>query len=178
MSSNGPLQASRLLRVHLHFIPTDLLDRRERRSPRIQLFRRGRGPASFQLLRHRDGRVSTESFAHVDETASEKPQIFIRDLFCCFLKGVVNERSLLAIRKTLHQLLTACRKFIGQGRSETVQWRVSLDHDAVGFLETLRQRLSCLFPEGQKVAPPESVGRKWRIAVAIRRRNIRTDISA
>ena len=54
------------------------------------------------------------------------------------------ERGLhvLAIEKTFHQLLASCRKFIGKRGSQAIIWWVAVDHNAVGFLETLSQGCS------------------------------------
>ena len=58
------LQPPRLLRIHLHLIASNLLDSLKRRFPSIQL------ALFIRIIRHRQRRIPTEPFSHIDHPAS------------------------------------------------------------------------------------------------------------
>ena len=98
-------------------VPARLLDTaRERRLARVEL-------VSLPTLRGLeravgDGHVAPEPLAHVDHAA-------------------------LALAKALLKLSALEGEGVDEGLPETVGGGVALDHDTVGFLETLRERLAC-----------------------------------
>lgn len=95
----------------LRLLPSRLLDRAsKRRAARVQLSAR-RFRLRVHILRHADGLVAAEAFAHVDHAA-------------------------LALAVAALELLALRRQRVDQRRPQAVFGRVPVDHDAVGGLET------------------------------------------
>ena len=83
--------------------------------------------------------VAAEALAHIDHAASVGLGWVLVSRGAPRRLGTQNS---LALAQALAQLLALGRQLLGQRRAEAFAGSVTLDHDAVGFLEALREGLT------------------------------------